>query len=425
MIDRMEWIVLVIATFLVIGRSVDGLDLLNKSIQTRTDVTNQASLSLDIRDMRLACRSRNAGEALNIYKNGKNSPLSNSGGNKRNFVSFLSSADDLSSMAWIFHLLGHLDSSDRNDRDPIMEQILQKNALTTDIMIRNLFTSAEKNDNNEEDCLLAVEATVATQLFFQTSPSLWKGVWKCARSSQEGYDPNADSRGNEDVDYIDEFIAFWVGLGTDHENALYNLSRQAALDFNTMDPLIPNSSKVHSNIRTWYEEASGVALSQPNACTPENPQTAGHLWNLANLIQTQMYIPLIQKLIEALATANQKKIKVYAQAIIPQLVQISNKGYDSIKELLLDTTPTSDFNQRITQLQSFFPLLGITCADIGGISSLVPVCQDPPLKLLTSYTPRSNVQQVNHMETPIYFEERWTKTLKPILFIFIFSFILF
>ncbi len=399
MFEGMNW--MVITLLLVFQRSANGLDLLNKSIKTRTDVTNQASLSLDIRDMRLACRSGNAGEALNIYKNGKNSPLRNSGGDKRNFASLLSSADDLSSMAWIFHLLGHVDLSDRDGRVPIMEQKLQRHALTNDLMIRNLFTSAEKNDNNEDECLLAVEATVATQLFFQTLQSLWNGVWECARSSQDGYDPDADTRENDKVDHLDEFIAYWVGLGTDHEYALYQLSRSGAVDFNTMDPLIPNSSKVHSFIRTRYEEASGVALSQPNACTPENPDTASHLWTLATMIQTKMYIPLIQKLIQALATANLQKIKVYAQAIVPQLVQCSGNNYDSIKESLLDTTPTNDFNKRIEQLQSFFPCLGITCADIGSLGSTVPECKDPPLKLLTTYVPRSNVLQVNRTYTLI------------------------
>lgn len=399
---------------MMMGVKGEGIELLYKTILTRTDVTNQALLALDLRDMATSCNSLDVAEAENIYMNGKNSPRVDRFGKqmakKRSLSQFVEEeGDPTRSLTWVWAMLGS--SANVKEADAI-ETSFSTNAGEYDLEVRSLFSNAAL-EKSRDKCLLAVEAATVFNLWFHASFELWDSFYDCAFSSKKGYNSDADAMHDNDNGALamDEFIAYWVGAGVDDKQksgtALYNLAYNAAEEWNTKDP-ITAQPKAHVKIQQLYEEAAGLALSQQGACTSSNPNTLPHLWSLVTRIQSQMYIPLIQELISAIANKDTDRTGVYSHAFIPQLVQCPASKFKTLKEVFLNPkeppNPNENFVQdQIANIHALLDCLGLTCEDIG-FTGKIPMCSsDPSPNLpLAQFQPTSNILQQSKMDLDIY-----------------------
>jgi len=356
---------------------------LGGGVVTLTNVEYYADLSLDVRDIQEQIDYNNLDEALRLYLEGRNAetlPGVKLSIHNLNKALALKDAKD-STPPFIYHLWG------LSGRD--LTQINANSRYAANYVQLALSSSPK----------YATHGMVALNMWMYAAHVLLQGVQVCQKLTVAD-NPLAFKLGGGGMD---EFIAVWIGQnqihGTVDGYGLYAMAQRAGELFGKSDP----EAQVNTNLKLLYYEGVS-ALTFPNACSRRNPSTAGQLWNVAQRIVSQMYIPLMQLLIDALIQEDMEGVHLYALAIVPQISQCKPSLFKRLKELLLNGSPDFSMTRFIIEdLQASYDCLGITCADIGVyMVDQLAACSEKPANLpIAEYAPTSFVNDRSKIDLDI------------------------
>ena len=398
------FVVLMVGNVSAQDDSDSGTDL-GGGITTRKDVSYYADLTLDIRDIDQQFASTGGSTAaMQIYISGKNSDPQGPTG-ARVALSHLSSKLANSgitsdpSPTYLFHLFGMADRSYDVTK-------LNENLSYADSFVRTSIMASQKTTAEAVNVLSVW--MYCTQLLFE-----------CAQRCQKRVEAdNPDIIDFNDSKYYDEFVALWIGSGqipgSSEGYSLYSLAEKGDALFNVGDITSDDpedtadedaiESLVNKRIKLLYQEGASL-LSAPTVCSKDTPESPKQLWNIANRIVTQMYIPLLQLLVNALVEQDTEAVRAYALAVIPQIAQCRPSTYKKLREqLLVSDVPSYDRTSSIVkELQSIFSCFGLTCDDVGVIRNDragidLPICtaadNDAPM---AQFQPGTDVLPVSTM----------------------------
>lgn len=363
---------------------------LGQGILTRVNVERYADIALDIRDFRTLLSEGDSDGALELYTTGRNSYV-----DAKQTIAFtlqqmstdLRTPTSARTPAYHYHLYGLA------DRDVTTSSTLDEHALYADAFVKPLIS---------QKSTLAADAVVALHGWMYATHLLYHGLRTCEQRSKADNEEMFTINGGG----MDEFIAMWIGndqtMSSEHGHSLYDLTQQAGELFDKVRPGQPEAA-ANSNIKLLYQEGA-VALAFPDACSNDDPEdTVQTLWLVTQRIISQMYIPLIQMLIDAIMKEDQNAIRLYSTALIPQISQCRPSVYKRLKDALLDGTTSYNRESTLSDLQAAYDCLGITCQDIGSYQiDLWPECPAIPVdRPLAEYVPTSHVHDHSKIDLDV------------------------
>lgn len=363
---------------------------LGQGIVTRVDVERYADIALDIRDFRTLLAVGDSKGALLLYEEGSNSVID---AEKNTLFSLRQMSTGMQKLktdartpAYNYHLYGLADRE-------VTPSNLEEHALYADAFVRPLI--GQKSE-------LAADAIVALHGWMYATHLLYNGLRTCELRSKADAPEMFKIGGGG----MDEFIAMWIGNdqtpSSDHGHSLYDLTQQAGELFNKVRPG-DNEAPANTNIKLLYQEGA-VALAFPNACSKnDRDDTFATLWLVTQRIISQMYIPLIQMLIHSIIQEDASGILLYSTALIPQISQCRPSIFKRLKEALLDGTTSINSESAMSDLQTTYDCLGITCHDIGSYQvDAWPECDAIPIdKPLAEYVPTSHVHDHSKIDLDV------------------------
>jgi len=366
-----------------------GTDL-GGGIVTTTNVEHFAKISLDVAEMTTLTQSNSFNDAFNIYLAGKNSIKYDRNGNalpdKRTLSSMSTSAADGrydGEIPFVYQMYGLAGG------DGHTYETYESFAAYADTFVQDAL--------KEQKGTLGPDAAIALNVWMYAAHVLTVAVEDCAlESSGVNLDiigRDEDLGGSENA--LEMFIAFWIGYqqaaGSDDGSSPYAMAERAATLFGTSDAS-NGEAMVNSNIKQLFNEAQQI-LSFPNACRPES-DSASQLWGILHRTVSQMQVPLVQLLIDAMVREEQDRISLYAKAVVPQMSSCAASAYRRLKENLLDRTydPTK-FVDILADLQGNYDCLGFGCEDVGAYQTdKVAQCAELPVNYpMAEYSPTSHV----------------------------------
>jgi len=352
--------------------ATDGTSLLSGYLTTHTDVSGQANITLDIRDIHRSLVNGNLEDAKNIYMNGKHSDGRNLA--RYSLDAYVELIDDPTFLFQVYGL------SNGNVAE-----------VTANYAYAHRYVQQALAGDNVGT--LASEAIVALNLWMWVAHKVWDGFKDCKEGAIKA-----------DVHAFDEAIAYWIGAdqrhmkGTGH--GLYELATQAEYDFGLREKDSRDLAKANVMITDLYTAAK-MYMSYQN--TDENtgscmsPDALQGLYTISHKMISAMRIPLMQKLIHSIQNNHKIRTKLYALAIVPQIAACKPSVHLYLQNKLVEGNynPTKDRMLVIQLLQQSFDCLGFTCEDIGAYqSSIIPQCADPSgLLPLVMYTPDTHVRK--------------------------------
>jgi len=362
---------------------------LASSIKTRTNVHSFAEFGYDLRDMKANCDLNDIRDAVDIYRNGKNAKDGETTFRSLKKCSTIAnSADYLFEPTFAFQMYGLAGGSVEN---------YMNHATFADDYVEQFFS-----DNNGISCHYAVEAALNLNLWTHAAHKLWQGSETCAKVEQGQL--NLEAAGIDFIPYYDQFLAMWIGfgqkdLGTSKGHSLYANAQKIGDKFGTTSP----QSSVNTNILSLYERASGL-LSTGCSNNLTNDAANG-LWKINTQIISQMMIPHIQHLIEAMKMNDSLRVKLYATIVLPQMSQCRRSTFNLLKKELLDQDfHLLKFSTLLHELQTTYECFGVTCRDIGTYNGdPSTACHDPsPTSAFAGYIPSTNVRQQAKIDLDIH-----------------------
>lgn len=359
---------------------------LGQGIVTRVNVEKYADIPLDIKDLKDRLTAGSTDGALTLYLEGKNAYLA-----PDIKFSLHQMSKELANLAatdrtpiYHYHLYGLADREVEG---------LNDQALYADNFVKTMIETGNA---------LAADAVVALHTWMYATHLLFHGINTC-RLLTAADNPDLFTL---DGGGMDEFIALWIGsgqqVGSADGDSLYAMTQRAGDLFGTT-AITAGEAPVNTEIKLLYNEGA-AALAFPNACSRNNgDESVPALWAVAQRIITQMYIPIMQLLLQALQSGDADATRIYALAVVPQIAQCRPSAYKRLKETLLDgTVNINRVSDIIADLQSVYDCLGFTCADVGGIADKIPQCSGIPINQpLAEYTPTSTVHAHSKIDLDI------------------------
>lgn len=354
---------------------------LGGGVVTRTNQEMLADLPLDIRNIDEQVAAGNGGAALDIYLAGRNAEVEP--GIKKSLQSLVDELvngfPDDATPNFLYQLYGLAAEGSRTDIQALSEQ-----ARYAENYIRGALTS---------NSATAAEAILVLNVWMYASHLLYSGIHKCQKMI------NSDEQGLFALGGggMDEFIALWIshdsgaGTATGSGSGLYSLTNRAAGLFGET-----GEAKANTALKELYHEGT-VVLSFPDVCNNNDERTIPQLWSVVQRMTTQMMIPLMQLLIDALMQENAERVKFLSLAVVPQVAQCRPSIYKRLKQELLGNTVSFSRNRDvINDLQQAYDCFGFTCADVGTYKvDQVPQCDDFPENFpIAEYTPTTQVHPV-------------------------------
>mmetsp|Transcript_456 Transcript_456/g.729 ORF Transcript_456/g.729 Transcript_456/m.729 type:complete len:750 (-) Transcript_456:47-2296(-) len=347
-------IVLALLGLLIASSDAQGTEL-GQGIVTRVDVEQYADIALDIAELRSRLKAGDAESAMTLYREGKNSE---SAPNVKFTLQQMSTdltkltvanAKNPATPMYLYHVYG---LADRAVSGPSVED--QK--LYADNLAKSFISSSSET---------GADAVVALHSWMYATHVLYHGLHTCQLLSK------ADEPGLFQLNGggMDEFIALWIGhdqdIASEKGHGLYALAQKAGGLFEKNIP----EAQVNTNIKLLYNEgAAAVSLGCTGSKGEE--ETVPAMWAITQRIVTQMYIPLVQMLIDALYREDPNDSRLYALAIVPQIAQCRPSTYERLKGALLDgTVSVNRISEILADLQSAYDCLGFTCDDIGAYNT--------------------------------------------------------
>lgn len=371
---------------ITLGRAQDdgttGTEL-GGGIVTRTNQELLADLPLDVRNIKEQLDQGNGGAALDIYLTGRNAE--SAPGIKKSLQSL---TDELvngfpndATPNFLYQLYG-LASEQRTET-----QALQDQAKYAENYIRTALGSNYKD---------AGDAILVLNVWMYATHLLYNGIHTCQKMI------NSDEQGLFQLGGggMDEFIALWIshdaGSGTSagSGSGLYGMTNHAAGLFGETGEAPANTA-----LKELYHEGT-VVLTFPEVCKANDERTIPQLWTVVQRMTTNMMIPLMQLLIDALLQEDAERVKFLSLAVVPQVAQCRPSLYKRLKQELLGTTVAFSRNRDIiSDLQRAFDCFGFSCSDVGAYNVgeiELPQCEDFPANYpIAEYTPTTQVHNVS------------------------------
>jgi hypothetical protein len=376
--------------------------LANGWVVTRTNVSSAADFPTDIHLMMYSLASGDTETALSIYSNGKSSTSVDSSGRIRTIS---------------------LESISR-DTKPFLDQSfyqLHRYGLAGGLinLTKNYdtfgddFVQSEFQQYNQTKAYATMpgEAALVLVLYPYVVSKTLSAVSYCERYSKQEPAEELVSSLQNSIASFDQAMAYYVGTNQDIGSAktgysFYSLSEKAQQRFSASgSDTAATHSSVNDKIGALFQEAYKY-YSFPDACTPGS-LTAANMQSVAFRFIAQTQVTLVQMLIHSMATKDLKRTKMYANALIPQLIRCKPSAYRALKQSLLDKTyDPQEFISIMEELQQTYSCLGFTCQDIGAYNNsqkelFFGQCADRPKILpMAGYTPQTDVYEVCFIAKP-------------------------
>lgn len=332
----------------------EGTNLVGTTI-TRNDIYDHAAITMDLRDMTNRCDQGDLEGARDIYQNGKNAKFS--------LYTLATHQDHLDDdITFAFQMYGLTEGD-------VIDGLSSNERYFSSKYVEKLF--------NDDECILAVEASRALILWMHTAHRTWKIIQDCRIHADPYYDNDYSGVSNM-LEKSDEMIAYWVGgiQGKDMNGitgySLFSDANEMAEEFSTVTHT-KNGAFANWNILYAYEGLSGI-LSSETACNA-NTNTIAALWPIAIQAVNQMMIPQFQHLVKAIVDEDVGRIGIYARIVVPQVSQCRPSDYSFLKKHLLDFgkiqgkgTGSYDSSKKydlLKTLKNLYACFGILCEDVG------------------------------------------------------------
>jgi hypothetical protein len=379
-------ITLALLSLLLISSDAQGTEL-GQGIVTRVDVEQYADIALDIAELRSRLKAGNGESAMTLYKEGKNSQASPDVKFTLEQMSStlaslkVSNAQHPSTPNYLYHLYGLADRE------------------VSGIVAQHLYADGFAKGFIAASSEIGADAVVALHSWMYGTHLLYHGIHTCQLLAM------ADEPGLFQLDGggMDEFIALWIGhdqdVASEEGHGLYALAQKAGALFGTNSP----EAKANTNIKLLYNEGA-AAVSLGCIGTKGEEETVPAIWAVTQRIVTQMYIPLVQMLIDAIYRQDPNDSRLYALAVVPQVAQCRPSVYKRLKEALLDGTVSINRSAEIiSDLQSIYDCLGFTCNDIGSYKvDVVPQCTGIAVNQpMAEYVPSTRVHAHSKIDLDI------------------------
>jgi len=354
---------------------------------TTTYVKDRANIALDVVEIRNALEdSSDANLAKLLYETGSKSEIYNENGIKigrRSFRSFSTQATLDMTEEPVFNIFMHALSS--ND-GKYMGKSSREYANT---VVMSYFDSTDAAKR-----ALIPEAIVVLNLWMYLAHELFETLSNCRMNVIKDKDG---------IHSIDEAVAYWVGDGQitgsgDNGHLLYALAERLGEKF---DLDAGGQTRTNSNILRLFNQAQ-QELSFPNACS-ETSSTYASLRSLVNRIISQMTIPLVQGLIDALRQNDRNKVGMYAHAFVPLVSACDPSLYVFLQDKLLSLTyNVVEVETIVERIRTAYDCLGITCEDVGKHPDETDGCTNTPkTNSLASYSPSADVRSYAMLDLDI------------------------
>ncbi|KAL7573173.1 hypothetical protein ACA910_018835 [Epithemia clementina (nom. ined.)] len=382
-----------------------GVDL-GGGIITQTDVQSYADLSQDVAEIQNYLSAGQVDEAMGVYREGLHSQ--SKPGVKRSLASLgdeMAKADP-ATPSFLYHVYGEtqrsfndaLDGTKLNYVNNLVLQILEEQ--------RQVAPSTSTDGISP-----AVEAIWAVNLYMYATHLLFTGVYNCQKHSMAD-NPSVFNVGTANWD---EFIALYIGSGqtpgsSTGGNSLYAWAQKYADAFDIGDPEAP----VNTKIKLLYQQAMNV-MNVPQACTGggggdgQEMDTARSLWKLAVQVTSELSKPLFQGLLHALTgSKNAALVKLYSQALVPQMSKCRSSLYKRFYETLITNDDEFDVNDDgsvqaiLDDLPEATSCFGYSCGDLAADTGMDACIFDFESYLsYAGYVPVSRVRAVGMADLDI------------------------
>lgn len=379
----------------------EGVELIKKTLITRTDVSELASISLNIRRMFQECSYDSAikgdyTKVNEVYeaKHYSKYSLKDLATNPKFQNVGLTFAYQMYGLAGgETGTAGTTGTTDSEATGPTsstkstsnFDRMKNKTPFTNfaDVYIQSLLQHDNKHhhDNNNgasTKCEQAATATIWHILFMHSQYELWSAMEDCRIYSDPSYNNEVAGINPDHNAKADEFIAYWVGslMGGAGDNGYHNniASTHGYSPFSLANKISSHFARVeldgvaYSNhdILHGYESLSAL-LSNDRSCDADMaPSTLKSMWIINNQITRSMMIPLIQYFIKSMIDDDKGMVQIYAAMLVPQLTQCRYSNYEYLSNELLDHSfDKKNIHTIMKHLQESYGCLNIKCVDIG------------------------------------------------------------
>mmetsp|Transcript_4225 Transcript_4225/g.8581 ORF Transcript_4225/g.8581 Transcript_4225/m.8581 type:complete len:2196 (-) Transcript_4225:58-6645(-) len=359
-------------------------DLGGGKYTSTTYVQDRADISKDVEQMRDALGINNLNLATEIYTDGENSPIYNAAGTTigaRSLKKFSTEAQQTMTSNPIYQasVLALRDNNGQYLGAPVWQ-----------------FADSIVQESFGKGGALAVDAAVALNLWMEATNELFTMVTNCKKRLVKD---------DDGVHSIDEAAAYWLGdAKTDGQiengHLLYALAEDMAVKFDTVSG--GGQARANSNLLRILQAAK-LELSYASACS-EDVTTARRVRHLVNQAVSQMMVPMVQALLDAIITSNKDRVRIYAHAVVPRLVTCNPSAYEYLKEkLIVGSYVAREEDEIALKLQSVYSCLGITCEDVGfhQDSELDVDCDDEEIAALSGFRTRTDAGEYAKLDLDI------------------------
>lgn len=315
-------------TYMVFGRY--GIDHLQIAGQL-------ASLALDIFEIENATSIE---EAMEIYENGKNA-LANQDWS-------LGAHTSLSSLSKVGARLMTEDHVFNIFKFALYDEQDFRASNPADFAFADDFIQRKAVEMDNSDII--AEASVVMNIWMIVAHHLQEAIRVCTSSDKN---PTRE---------IDAAVSIWLGTNQIEGShtvgwSLYAMSQKAANVFGRPDG---EESPVNTQLFSLFNETKVTSKS----CTIESDAHKRLRTQVKECLRLLM-IPLVQNLLQSIASEDQDRTELYATAVVPQLAACHPLEFQNLTALLNDGEGWNSLDpSRIGKLVSFLDCLGITCTDL-------------------------------------------------------------
>jgi len=336
---------------------------------TSNYVGDRSAIALDVKQIQEAIAINDYVEALEIYRNGRNSKIYDingiATGEFRSIAGLSKESGDIMKGDPTYNVFIYGLSGDDQ------EFMGRPTTEYADAVISNLLYYEAPE---------AEAAMVAITIWMQVAHSLHAAYDSCRSSiSSEGRSGFNKRNLQQSIDYddpslfIDEAAAYWMGdhqdTGTSQGHLLYAVTELIADKFETPSE---SESTINMMIVDLLNKAKNHIAISRGCSTSENSHLK--LKGIIDEIIPLMAVPLLRCLIHYLNENELIMVKVFATAVLPLFSACSSATYHELKTLLIDNVPfVSDSSVQISrkdvisQLRSMYNCIGLTCDIVGSM----------------------------------------------------------
>eukprot|EP00804_Cyclotella_cryptica_P018112 CCRYP_005898-RB/>CCRYP_005898-RB protein AED:0.02 eAED:0.02 QI:1433/1/1/1/0.93/0.88/17/82/2547 len=319
-------------------------------------VTDRSYISLDISDITDKIKSDLRDQAVDLYKNGANSPTYNANGQligKRSISRF--STDSANNMTenpvYNLFLIGLADEN--------YEFIGRPVTTYADSFVMDLLYS-----NDRQKQLAAPNAMVVLNIWMEVVQKMYSAYNSCKSTLITN---GRRLEGGEASLFIDEAAAYWIGdsqeTGSSSQgHLLYALTEFLGEKFEDIPQ--GSQSSINTRIIDLINQAKSH-ISITKSCST-SPTSHSELRNIIEELVPLMAVPLLRGLFYYLSIRDSTKTKLYALSVLPLFSTCSKSTFLELKSDLIDSYVVDvEKDYVFSRIQSMYDCLGLSCDMVG------------------------------------------------------------